>query len=58
MSSVPENNLQEPQFSLLGPALEASKFYISEKTLSNMFAKLIASSMDDRKKLINPPFIC
>ncbi|HDA8069423.1 TPA: DUF4393 domain-containing protein [Staphylococcus aureus] len=49
ISSVPENNLQEPQFSLLGPALEASKFYISEKTLSNMFAKLIASSMDDRK---------
>ncbi|WP_415843021.1 Abi-alpha family protein [Staphylococcus aureus] len=43
---------------LLGPALEASKFYISEKTLSNMFAKLIASSMDAQKKLINPPFIC
>ncbi|MDW4520514.1 DUF4393 domain-containing protein [Staphylococcus saprophyticus] len=49
ISSVPEENLQEPQISVLGPALEASRFYINEKDLSNMFAKLIASSMDNRK---------
>ncbi|MBO1199093.1 DUF4393 domain-containing protein [Staphylococcus simiae] len=49
ISNVPEENLKEPQISLLGPALEASKFYIDEQSLSNMFAKLIASSMDNRK---------
>lgn len=52
ISSVPEENLQEPKISLLGPALEASKFYIEEESLSKMFAKLIASSMDDRKNSV------
>lgn len=49
IATVPEENLQEPKISLLGPALEASKFYIEEESLSKMFSKLIASSMDDRK---------
>ncbi|MCD8872320.1 DUF4393 domain-containing protein [Staphylococcus gallinarum] len=52
ISFVPEENLQEPQISLLGPALEASKFYIEEESLSKMFAKLIASSMDNRKDYV------
>lgn len=49
IGTVPEENLQEPKISLLGPALEASKYYIEEESLSRMFSKLIASSMDDRK---------
>ncbi len=32
--------------SIVGPALEASKYYFDEKEIRNMFANLIASSMD------------
>ncbi|MBC3796447.1 DUF4393 domain-containing protein [Acetobacterium tundrae] len=42
-------NIQEPKLSILGPALEASKYYIEDKELRNMFAKLIAASMDKSK---------
>ena len=45
---IPEKNLQEPQLSIVGPALEASRFYIEEETLREMFANLISLSMDDR----------
>lgn len=40
------NNLQEPPMSIVGPALEASKYYIEEEGLREMFAKVIAASMD------------
>lgn len=46
---IPAANIQEPKISILGPALEASKFYIEEEEIRGMFAKLIASSMDNRK---------
>lgn len=46
---IPEEHIQEPKISILGPALEASKFYIEEQEIREMFAKLIASSMDVRK---------
>lgn len=46
---IPEENLQEPKLSILGPALEASKYYIEEESLRDMFAKLVASSMDSTK---------
>lgn len=42
-------NLQEPSLSIAGPALEASKFYLEEEELRNLFTKLIASSMDKSK---------
>ena len=42
-------NLQEPKISLLGPALEASKYYIDEKVIRDIFAKLIATSFDKSK---------
>ncbi|SUL38183.1 DUF4393 domain-containing protein [Staphylococcus aureus] len=59
ISSVPENNLQEPQFSLPRSCSRSFKvFTLVKKTLSNMFAKLIASSMDDRKNSLTQPFIC
>lgn len=50
--SIPEENLKEPPLSIVGPALEASKYYIEEGDLREMFAKLIASSMDDSKTTI------
>lgn len=45
-SKIPPEYLQEPQLSVIGPALEASKYYIEEEDLRKMFARLIASSMN------------
>lgn len=44
--AIPENQVQDPKMSIVGPALEASKYYFDEKEIRNMFANLIASSMD------------
>lgn len=49
LQEIPTENIQDPKISLLGPALEASKFYIDEKIIRDMFSNLIASSMDNRK---------
>lgn len=46
--AIPENNVQEPEISLLGPALESTKYYISDESLRELFINLIAKSMDDR----------
>lgn len=56
VNEIPEENIKEPQLSVIGPALEASKYYYEEPELRDMFAKLVASSMDDRKN-IHPCFI-
>lgn len=47
---IPEDCLKEPQLSILGPTLEASKFYFEEKPLREMFSALAAASMDARKE--------
>lgn len=47
--SIKEENLQEPPLSVVGPAIDASRFYIEEEELREMFAKVIASSMDKSK---------
>jgi hypothetical protein len=46
---IPEKFLTEPQLHIVGPAIEASKFYINSEKLREMFANLIASSIDSRK---------
>lgn len=56
VNEIPEENIKEPELSVIGPALEASKYYYEEPELRNMFAKLVAGSMDDRK-IIHPSFI-
>ena len=45
----PEQINQSPDISVLGPALEASKFYVENEEIRNMFAKLIGSEFDLRK---------
>lgn len=50
---IDPDNIQEPQLKILGPALEASKYYIEEEDIRNMFAKLISSSLDSTKNEIN-----
>lgn len=49
VDAIPEENLQEPPMSIVGPALEASKYYIEEEELREMFANVIAASMDSSK---------
>jgi hypothetical protein len=58
MSTIPEENLVEPELHIIGPALEASKYYVQNEELRNMFANLIASSMDSRKiQYAHPSFV-
>lgn len=52
ISTIPPENVQEPKLKIIGPALEASRFYIEEDEIRKMFAKIIASSIDDRKNPI------
>lgn len=57
VASIPEENLCEPALSVVGPALEASKYYFEEPEIREMFAKLVASSMDASKTpAIHPSF--
>lgn len=49
VNKIPIENIQEPQISIVGPTLEASKYYMDEKELRLMFAKIIAASMDSKK---------
>lgn len=49
LSKIPEKMLIEPTLSFVGPALEASKFYIETDELRKMFAKIIASSMNSEE---------
>ncbi|WP_430488920.1 DUF4393 domain-containing protein [Rossellomorea marisflavi] len=53
--SIPEENLSEPPMHIVGPAIEASKYYIDSEDLREMFANLIASSVDNRKTDITHP---
>lgn len=52
---VPEEFLKEPELHIVGPAIEASKYYIESELLREMFANLIASSIDSRKTNITHP---
>lgn len=49
VSKINPENVKEPKLNILGPALEASRYYIEEESLRNMFSKLIAASMDKSK---------
>lgn len=46
LNNIPISNFQEPKTSILGPALDASKYYIEEPELRSMFANLIVASAD------------
>ena len=58
VSNIPIDQRQEPKLSVLGPALEASKYYIDDEELRSLFAKLIAASMDNSKnEVLQPAFV-
>lgn len=54
-SKIDPENLREPELKILGPALEASGYYIEDEPPRIMFAKLIASSMDKSKDNVRHP---
>lgn len=49
ISNINPENVQEPKLNIVGPTLDASKFYIDDDEMRKMFAKLLASSMDKTK---------
>lgn len=54
---IPEVNLVAPKESIIGSALEASKYYFEEDEIRTMFEKLIVNSMDNRKiSKVHPSF--
>ncbi|MCD2136426.1 DUF4393 domain-containing protein [Salinicoccus halitifaciens] len=58
ISEIPDENIQEPKLSLIGPALESTKYYIDEKDLRELFINLISRSMDNRyNKEVNHAFV-
>lgn len=58
IQKIPEENIQTPKFSVVGPALDAAKFHIEEDEIRHMFAQLITSSMDSSKSDdIHPSFV-
>lgn len=58
LNKIPEENLRQPKLNLVGPAIEASKYYIGESVLRDMFAKLIANACDNSKAdTVHPAFV-
>lgn len=49
VAAIPEDQLREPPLAIVGPALDASKYYFEEPELREMFANLISASMDSAK---------
>lgn len=58
ISKIDPDKKVEPKLSIVGPAIEASKFYIEEDSIRLMFAKLIAASVNNEyKNLTIPAFV-
>ena len=49
IQSISEENLKEPTMNIVGPAIEAAKFYYEEGYYRQLFANLIAASCDKTK---------
>lgn len=57
VNEIPIDQLREPPISVIGPALEASKYYFEEEEIRAMFARVISASMDARvNSLVHPSF--
>ncbi|MDH6430287.1 MULTISPECIES: DUF4393 domain-containing protein [unclassified Paenibacillus] len=58
VSEIPQERLVEPALNIVGPTLEAAKYHIEDKELRDLFAQLIASSMDSNtQELVHPAFV-
>ncbi|EHK2405366.1 DUF4393 domain-containing protein [Clostridium perfringens] len=58
INKIPLENLTEAEMHIVGPTLEASKYYFEKEDLRNMFSSLIASSVDiSKSNLVHPSFV-
>lgn len=46
IESTPNDKLCEPRLDIIGPAMEASKYYINNEEIRNMFVQLIGASIN------------
>lgn len=57
IDAIPNDKLQEPEIRIVGPAIEASKFYIEKDEFRKIFAELVASACHtDHAKNVHPAF--
>lgn len=57
-SSIPAEKVIEPDLHIIGPTLEASKYYFESESLRELFANLLISSMHtDFKNKTHPSFV-
>ena len=58
VEEIPIEKIKEPEMHILGPAIEASRYYIHSEELRDMFANLIAASMNSAKSnSVHPSYI-
>lgn len=58
ISSIPEDNLKDPNMSIVGPAIESSKFFYEEPYFIELFSNLVAAACDESKKnTIHPSYV-
>lgn len=58
MADVPADRRCSPALSIAGPALEAMRYTANEEELQNLFANLLAASMDsDKSSMVHRAFV-
>ena len=58
IESTPDDKLCEPRLDIVGPAIEASKYYINTEEIRAMFVNLIGSSINiDTSKQVHHSFV-
>ncbi|MEO4053355.1 DUF4393 domain-containing protein [Solibacillus sp. CAU 1738] len=58
IAEIQPDRLAEPSLHIIGPAIEASKYYIDSEELREMFANLIAASMNsDKTDSVHPSYV-
>lgn len=57
VANISEDKLIEPKLQVVGPAIEASKYFIEEKECREMFSNLVASACNsDLQSFVHPAF--
>ena len=57
VEDIPTEDIQEPNLSIIGPTLEKSKYYFEDENLRELFANLVASSIDKTKtEIVHPAY--
>lgn len=58
ISDIPVDKLLEPKLHIVGPSIEASKYYFENEELRSMFSNLIAASLNiDTSEKSHPAFV-